>query len=230
MKKFNLFLIFFMTTSRLVLGQMDINAVNKPVELLNSANEDIENGNYTDAVQKLLAAIRLEPKIREMYLSLNTACSHTNQISILKQYLIKAKAIFEEDDEICYYLGNIYQNENNFQKAIAEYSLAIKYAQKNGEDFGLVYAYYQNRASCYLKINECSKSIPDFTYALKLNPDNGAIYANRGIAYYKTGKKTEACKDWRKAQSLGIQSAGTYYAGIADKQHPPDGKTKPSHR
>ena len=53
MKKFNLFLIFFMTTSRLVLGQMDINAVNKPVELLNSANEDIENGNYTDAVQKL---------------------------------------------------------------------------------------------------------------------------------------------------------------------------------
>ena len=81
MKKFNLFLIFFMTTSRLVLGQMDINAVNKPVELLNSANEDIENGNYTDAVQKLLAAIRLEPKIREMYLSLNTACSHTNQIS-----------------------------------------------------------------------------------------------------------------------------------------------------
>ena len=61
MKKFNLFLIFFMTTSRLVLGQMDINAVNKPVELLNSANEDIENGNYTDAVQKLLAAIRLEP-------------------------------------------------------------------------------------------------------------------------------------------------------------------------
>jgi len=28
--------------------------------------------------------------------------------------------------------------------------------------------------------------------------------------YYKTGKKTEACKDWRKAQSLGIQSAGTY--------------------
>ena len=65
-----------------------------------------------------------------MYLSLNTACSHTNQISILKQYLIKAKAIFEEDDEICYYLGNIYQNENNFQKAIAEYSLAIKYAQK----------------------------------------------------------------------------------------------------
>lgn len=42
MKKFNLFLIFFMTTSRLVLGQMDINAVNKPVELLNSANEDIK--------------------------------------------------------------------------------------------------------------------------------------------------------------------------------------------
>ena len=88
MKKFNLFLIFFMTTSRLVLGQMDINAVNKPVELLNSANEDIENGNYTDAVQKLLAAIRLEPKIREMYLSPDFVnVSPKNHLQIMGRYV-----------------------------------------------------------------------------------------------------------------------------------------------
>ena len=60
------------------------------------------------------------------------------------------------------------------------------------------------------KINEFSKAIPDFNYALKLNQENGSIYANRGIAYYKTGKKTEACQDWRKASKMGIGTASVY--------------------
>ena len=67
------------------------------------------------------------------------------------------------------YLGNIYQNENNFQKAIAEYSLAIKYAQKNGGRFRIGLSLTtKTEPVCYLKINECSKSIPDFTLCLKI--------------------------------------------------------------
>lgn len=210
MKGLYLFLILLSASSKILLGQADVREINKPIDLINEANKDIENGNYEEAVQKLIASIRLEPKLREAYLSLNTACSHTNQISILKSYLQKAKTVFEEDDEICYYLGNIYQNENNLLKAIQEYSLAIKYAKQNGEDYELVYAYYQNRASCYLKSNEFAKAIPDFNYALQLNQNNGAIYANRGIAYYKTGKRTEACQDWKRATQLGVSSASTY--------------------
>ncbi len=210
MKKISLFLLSFITAGQISLAQTDLSSFNEPIELLNQANEDIENGNYEHAVQKLIASIRLNPKIREAYQSLNSACSYTNQNSILKSYLQKAKTIFQEDDEFCYYLGNIYQHENNYSKAIQEYSLAIKYAQKNGEDYELVYAYYQNRASCYLKINEFSKANPDFNYALKLNQENGSIYANRGIAYYKTGKKTEACQDWRKASKMGIGTASVY--------------------
>ena len=210
MKKFGLFFFAFITVSQVNLAQTEVHALNKPIDLLNEANADIENNNYELAVQKLIASIRLNPKIREAYQSLNTACSHTNQNSILKSYLQKAKTVFEEDDEFCYYLGNIYQQENNYSKAIQEYTLAIKYAQKNGEDYELVYAYYQNRASCYLQINEFSKAIPDFNHALKLNQENGSIYANRGIAYYKTGKKTEACQDWRKASQMGIGTAITY--------------------
>lgn len=210
MKKISLFVTILLATGPMVFGQIDVSELNKPGELLSQANLNIENGNYEQAVQELIAAIRLNPKIREMYLSLNTACSHTNQTVLLKSYLQKAKTIFEEDDEICYYLGNIYQNENNLPKAIQEYTLAIQYSKKNGEDYELVYAYYQNRASCYLKGNEFAKAIPDFNYALKLNQENGAIYANRGIAYYKTGKLTEACQDWRKASKLGVSGASTY--------------------
>lgn len=210
MKKIGLFLILVSAMYRTSLAQMELEQLNKPIDLLNSANHDIEEGDYTQAVQKLIASIRLDPHIREAYLSLNTACSYTNQLSLLKSYLQKAKTVFPEDDEICYYLGNIYQQENNLALAIQEYTNAIRFAKQNGEEFMLVHAYYQNRASCYLKRNECAKSIPDFNYALKLNPECGATYVNRGIAYYKTGKRTEACRDWRQAVKMEMASASTY--------------------
>ena len=104
----------------------------------------------------------------------------------------------------------IYQNQQNYAAAIKEYSLAIQYAKKNGEEYELVYAYYLNRGNCYLKQREFAKAIPDYTYSLKLNKDNGAIYANRGIAYFSTGKRKEACADWRKAKSLGVTSVNAY--------------------
>ncbi|MFR7878607.1 MAG: tetratricopeptide repeat protein [Butyricimonas paravirosa] len=107
-------------------------------------------------------------------------------------------------------MGNIYQNQQNYAAAIKEYSLAIQYAKKNGEEYELVYAYYLNRGNCYLKQREFAKAIPDYTYSLKLNKDNGAIYANRGIAYFSTGKRKEACADWRKAKSLGVTSVNAY--------------------
>ena len=103
---------------------------------------------------------------------------------------MKGKGIVEEDDELCYYLGNIYQNQQNYAAAIKEYSLAIQYAKKNGEEYELVYAYYLNRGNCYLKQREFAKAIPDYTYSLKLNK--------------------EACADWRKAKSLGVTSVNAY--------------------
>ena len=210
MKRISLILSLCVTACTTAFGQIDTTAINRPINLLNSANQDIENGDYEEAVQKLIASIRLNPQIRAAYLPLNTACSYTAQISILKSYLLKAKEIFREDDEICYYLGNIFQKENNFTKAIQAYTEAIKYAKQNGEDYELVYAYYQNRGACYLKTNQFAKAIPDFDYAIKLNPSNGAAYTNRGIAHYQTGNRAKALEDWRKAADLGISTALAY--------------------
>ncbi len=107
-------------------------------------------------------------------------------------------------------IWEIFTRINRIAAAIKEYSLAIQYAKKNGEEYELVYAYYLNRGNCYLKQREFAKAIPDYTYSLKLNKDNGAIYANRGIAYFSTGKRKEACADWRKAKSLGVTSVNAY--------------------
>lgn len=105
MRKVTLLLMTLVAVTHVAVGQVDVSAVNKPIELLNEANTDIEDGNYKDAVQKLIAANRLNPKLREVYSSLNTACTHTNQISLLKEFLVKGKGIFEEDDELLLLFG-----------------------------------------------------------------------------------------------------------------------------
>lgn len=210
MKKIGLFFILIVTIIQVSTLKTEGQIVNKTIQLIEEANNDIQNGNYEQAVQRLIASIQENSNIREAYQALYTACSYTNQNSIIKSYLQKAKTVFEGDDEFCYYLGNIYQNEKNYAKAIQEYTLAIKYSKINGEDFELVYAYYYNRANCYLKNNEFEKAIIDYTSSIKLNEDNGNIYVNRGIAYYQIGKRKEACQDWKKASALGIATAKIY--------------------
>lgn len=61
-----------------------------------------------------------------------------------------------------------------------------------------------------MKTNQLAKAIPDFDYAIKLNPSNGAAYTNRGIAHYQTGNRAKALEDWRKAADLGISTASAY--------------------
>lgn len=212
MKKLSLCLTVLMAALSLCHGQVDLSALNKPAELVNEANRDIENREYKAAVQKLVAAARLDPHLREIYISMNVACSYTDQTDILKDQLKKATTYLTQDDELYYYLGNIYQNEGNLAEAIKVYSKAIEFGKINGEDFELIYAYYLNRGNCYIKQNDFAKAIIDYNQTIKLKPDAGATYVNRGIALYKTGKRKEACDDWKKAKSLGMTNVNQYLA------------------
>ena len=51
MRKVTLLLMTLVAVTHVAVGQVDVSAVNKPIELLNEANTDIEDGNYKDAVQ-----------------------------------------------------------------------------------------------------------------------------------------------------------------------------------
>jgi tetratricopeptide (TPR) repeat protein len=61
-----------------------------------------------------------------------------------------------------------------------------------------------------LKCNQFAKAIADYTECLALDDRMGAVYANRGIAYFKTGKNFPACADWKKARELGIPTVRSY--------------------
>ena len=175
------------------------------------AMDMIEEENYEKAANLMEKVIEDDPTFHAAYLNFYRAGSQVaSKKDKVIQVLREGLKIFEEDDEMSYYLGNILQRENRLAEAIKAYSDAIAYSKVNGEDYPLVWAYHFNRGNCYLKSNQFTKAIPDYTYALDLSPDNPDIYTNRGFCFYKTDKKTEACLDWKEAVKFGSKSSNKY--------------------
>jgi len=184
---------------------------NETINLTNQAINCIKNSKISDAFTVLEKAISIDSTFRPSYLYLyKVYLQDYNYSKKVIFYLKKAKRIFLEDDEIAFYLGEIYRMNSELKKAILEYSYAIIYSKKNGEDFPLVKSYYLNRGNCYFKLNEIDSALLDYNYTIKLNPNNPNALLNRGTCLFKQGHFNEACEDWKKSQLLGNSVAKQY--------------------
>ena len=191
--------------------QVSIADKSKAIELTNQAIEMVKAEMIEDAFNLLVEAIAIDSTNRNSYLQMyRVGMNDSTQVDMAITILQKSKNIFQQDDEICYYLGEMYKLKGQMKRAMVEYSMAIAYSKLNGENFHLVHRYYFNRANISLGKNRISSAVLDYTYALNLNPNYGAAYANRGICLYKMGEKDAACKDWKQAVKLGISQSEEY--------------------
>lgn len=183
----------------------------KTISLTNQAINLIDQKNIADAVSALIKAISIDSTYHSSYLILYKACLFDKNYSDTAIfYLKKGQRIFVEDDELTFYIGEIYRMNSDLTNAISEYTDAINYSKINGEDLELVHKYYFNRATCYLKKDLFDSAILDYDYTLKLKPDYSSAFINRGICLYKKGKSSDACADWYSALNLGAANARDY--------------------
>lgn len=211
MKHVLLIIILFISFPLICFSQIDFDDYLKAVELNNSALKEIESNNHQKAISLLVDAIKTDSTLRNAYITLNQACIDENNQMILKAYLTKSVTIFTDDDELFYYLGNLYRKENQLDSAIQYYSKAIELSKINGEDYPIVYAYYLNRGICYLDNESHVQALQDFNYGITLNPKNAALYTNKGNLLYQLGNKNQACTQWQMAVKLGCSDAESYY-------------------
>lgn len=191
-------------------AQIDTDDHNLAVDLIYKADTLIANQQYEQAIENLKHSISLDSMIREQYILLTRACFYSRQLATAKKYLRKAKLIFREDDELCYYLGKVYGNEMNVELAVAEYDSAIVWSKVNGSDFPIVYDYYASRGQCYLQLSKYQEALDDFDTALTYNDSKASILMWRGVALYHLNKKDEACNSWEEALAKGMQQAEIY--------------------
>jgi tetratricopeptide (TPR) repeat protein len=110
--------------------------------------------------------------------------------------------------------GDASKNRGEWDRAIAEYTAALRDDPNNARA-------YNSRGAVYRNKGDLDTAIADYTQALRLDPDYTYAYNNRGIAYGDKKDYDRAIADYTQALRLDPNSANTYYnRGIAydDKQ------------
>lgn len=216
--KFKLVITFFFFFLILKIGvfaqdvtQVNLLNRNEAISLCNDAINNIKVEKWSEAFNLLNEAITIDSTHRNSYLQLYTVSMtdslyRDSTISILQ----KSKKVFQQDDEICYYLGELFKEKGEQKRAMVEFSMAIAFSKINGEDFRLVPNYYFNRANICLAKNMISTAVLDYTYALNLKPNYGSAFANRGICFFKMGEIDAACMDWKAAKDNGVIQVEEY--------------------
>ncbi|CAN5258010.1 hypothetical protein BH10ACI1_BH10ACI1_23250 [soil metagenome] len=90
-----------------------------------------------------------------------------------------------------YKLGSDAYDEKDYEKAIANYTQAIRLNSQSADT-------YYNRALAYYDSEDYEKAIADYTKSIQLKPGADA-YNNRGLAYELNGNYKLAADDYRTA-------------------------------
>lgn len=181
------------------------------INITNRAVKRIQSKEYGQAIKLIMDAVNYDSTFRGVYTVMyNASVAAKNFSPEVKGVLEKGNRIFKDDDEISFYLAEIYRMNNEVDSALNLYTHSINLSKINGEDFELVYLYYFNRGNCFLKKEQYQLAIEDYSYSLKLKPNNANVLSNRGICFYKIKISEKACDDWKKASELGNSVAFQY--------------------
>lgn len=101
--------------------------------------------------------------------------------------------------------GIAYSEEEEYEKAIAEYDEAIKKYSKYKEA-------YCNRGIAYREDIEYEKALNDFNRAIEIDPKYAEAYYNRGLTYYENDEYDKAFVDFNQAIKLNSNYADAFFA------------------
>ncbi|MEW5844781.1 MAG: tetratricopeptide repeat protein [Bacteroidota bacterium] len=184
---------------------------NKAIELISLSETLIENNEIDKAYSTIVESINIDSTFRPAYLYLFKIFTLNNHYADkVLALLIKGRSIYKDDDELSFYIAEIYRMKPEYDKAKLEYNKAIYFSKINGENFPLVYSYYFNRGNCFMKLNQIDSAIMDYTNSIRLKPNYPNSYYNRGICYYTKKSIEKACDDWSISYKLGNNNAKIY--------------------
>ena len=109
-----------------------------------------------------------------------------------------------QDRAVAFYnRGNAYRYRGDTERAIADYSEAIRLKP----DYAL--AFY-NRGDAYADRSKYDHAIVDFSEAIRLKPDDASAFNSRGIAYAIKGESDRAIADFSEAIRLKPDYASAF--------------------
>ncbi len=108
------------------------------------------------------------------------------------------------DSAVAHYnRGNAYADKKEYDKAIEDYSEAIRLDPKYA-------AAYTNRGTTWQDKKEYDKAVADYDRAILIDPKYALAFYDRGNAYYTTKEYDKAIEDYSEAIRLDPKDADAY--------------------
>lgn len=157
-------------------------------------------GNYEQAIVLADAALALEPNNTSALQFKGSALGAGKRPMEAIEVFSKILSIDPKNPHAYFNQGLAFKETNQFDKAIASFTELIKIQP----DFPN--AYFE-RGFCYGNLNRFPEAKADMDSNIQLQPEHGASYFFRGRSLEVMGQLAQACQDWKKAVSLGINEA-----------------------
>lgn len=94
----------------------------------------------------------------------------------------------------------------DFQRALYDYSVAIKIAKEENEDPKILATYYGMAGVQHFELGQIDESLKYYNMAIEKDNQFGLYYYNRGLAQSKLDRTKEAIDDYSKALDLCIEN------------------------
>lgn len=100
--------------------------------------------------------------------------------------------------------GNVHAHNGRFDRAIADYTQAIKLDPDDADG-------YNNRGNAYRRAGQLDRAIADFNLAIKLAPTDPDPVNGRGDAYLGKNQPDRALEDFNRAIKLDPDKPQAYF-------------------
>lgn len=145
-------------------------------------------GQHETALQALEEARQQRPDDAEVQCALGMAYHATGRIHLAIDAYSAAIALNGSEPYYYQFRGAAYFDQNQFQKALADFNYAVQEAPYND-------AAYWGRGKIHLALNDPNWAIVQFSHALELDPHNPTYYEDRARAYERLGQIANAAAD-----------------------------------
>jgi tetratricopeptide (TPR) repeat protein len=108
-----------------------------------------------------------------------------------------------------YNLGILLQRQNELDRALQEYQLALKYASDEREAAQT----HNNLGVLFKQLGRRDEAITEFTYAIALNPHEQNSLLGRGLIERDEGKLDAALHDFSQAARTAPSPSALYWKG-----------------
>ncbi|OFX78137.1 MAG: hypothetical protein A2X12_06085 [Bacteroidetes bacterium GWE2_29_8] len=110
----------------------------------------------------------------------------------------------QKDDNAFYNIALNYFRMNMFNETFDYCARAIEYNSKNKEAFCL-------KGETLFELGNLAEAVSEFTKAIKIDPEYGYAYYQRGVCRAFISKKEDACEDLKNALKYNIIEANDMY-------------------